>query len=243
MLIGLISDLHSNFPALRAAFADAKTRGATSILCAGDITGYGPFPNEVCDYLIKNEIASVGGNYDVKVLDVIKRGPSSVSEMQKKKRELLIWTAKNITKTSQRFLSGLPASIRQELPGGRKLLVVHGSPVSNDDPIYPSITAAGLESKFGKEHPHILICGHSHIPFVKRVGGILVVNCGSAGHPIDGDPRPSYAILSIDEKGAHASVIRFDYDISETIKALKKTSMPKGLQRDFTEGSKSRFLQ
>jgi predicted phosphodiesterase len=121
--------------------------------------------------------------------------------------------------------------------------VVHGSPVSNDDDIYPSITPKGLETKLKNARPDILVCGHTHIPFVKKVSGMLVVNCGSAGQSVDGDPRPSYAIISVDEKSASGRIIRFKYDINETIKALKNTSLPKTLQNDFLEGSKRRFLQ
>ncbi|HLO29371.1 MAG TPA: metallophosphoesterase family protein, partial [Anaerolineales bacterium] len=213
MLVAFMSDIHGNLPALKAGVAHAKASGAAGITCAGDLTGYGPFPNEVCDFLAENGIAAISGNYDTRVLDVVKHGPSSVSDMQKKKRDVLVWTAKHIGKASRRFLAGLPGSIEQELPEKRKLLIVHGSPVSNDDPIYPSITARGLESKLGSEPPDILVCGHTHIPFVKRVGGVLVINCGSVGHPVDGDPRPSYAILTIDEKGARGSIVRFGYDV------------------------------
>jgi putative phosphoesterase len=243
MLIALLSDIHGNLPALKAAVVDAKARGTTQIICAGDITGYGPFPNEVCEYLKTNEIRSISGNYDLKVLDVIKHGKSTVESLQKKKRELVIWAAKHLGKTAQRFLSDLPESLEQELPGGRSLLVVHGSPVSNDDDIYPSITRKGIETKLKDAHPDILVCGHTHIPFVKKVDGILIVNCGSTGQSVDGDPRPSYAIISVDEKSAHCRIIRFEYDISEIIKALKNTSLPKTLLKDFTEGTKRRFLQ
>jgi putative phosphoesterase len=243
MLIALLSDIHGNLPALKAAVVDAKTRGVMQIICAGDIIGYGPFPNEVCEYLKTNEIKSISGNYDIKVLDVIEHGKSAVDSLQKKKRELVIWTAKHLGKTAQRFLRDLPVSLEEELPGGRKLLVVHGSPISNDDDIYPSITPKGLETKLNNTRPDILVCGHTHIPFVKKVGGMLVVNCGSAGQSVDGDPRPSYAIISVDEKSASGRIIRFKYDINETIKALKNTSLPKTLQKDFLEGSKRRFLQ
>ena len=51
MLIALLSDIHGNLPALKAAVIEAKTRGAKQIICAGDIVGYGPFPDEVCEYL------------------------------------------------------------------------------------------------------------------------------------------------------------------------------------------------
>jgi diadenosine tetraphosphatase ApaH/serine/threonine PP2A family protein phosphatase len=123
------------------------------------------------------------------------------------------------------------------------LLVVHGSPLSLDDVIYPSITGHGLTAKIGDLRPDVLVCGHTHIPFVRRVGGILVVNCGSAGQPIDGDPRPSYALVCA-EKGAppRGRIIRFDYDRRRTIAALKKTSLPKGLRNDLTEGRKRRFI-
>jgi putative phosphoesterase len=243
MLIAVLSDIHGNLPALKAAVIEAKTRGAKQIICAGDIVGYGPFPNEVCEYLKTNEIRSISGNYDIKVLDAIKYGKSSIESLQRKKRELVMWTAKHLGKPAQRFLRGLPVSLKEELPGGRTLLVVHGSQISNEDDIYPSITPKGLETKLKNTRPDILVCGHTHIPFVKKVSGMLVVNCGSTGQSVDGDPSPSYAIISVNEKSASGHIIRFEYDINETIKALKNTSLPKTLQKDFMEGSKRRFLQ
>ncbi len=122
--------------------------------------------------------------------------------------------------------------------------MVHGSPVSAEDTIYPSITRRGLEKKLCGDRPDILICGHTHIPFVKRIGGILVVNCGSAGHPVDGDPRPSYALVEVGRKaGPGGHIVRFEYDRDRTLAGLKKTSLPKGLRRDFAEGNKMRFLE
>ena len=113
-----------------------------------------------------------------------------------------------------------------------------------DDAIYPSVTRRGLEAKVGGVRPKVLVCGHTHIPFVKRIGGVLLVNCGSAGHPVDGDPRPAYALVYA---GADAvprgRIVRFEYDRNWTIAALGKTSLPKGLQKDFAEGAKMRFLE
>ena len=235
MLIAFISDIHGNLSALKTAIEDARKQGVNKIICAGDVTGNGPFPSEVCNYLQENNIQTISGNYDCKVLNVIQLG--------KKKRELLIWTAKHINKPAQHFLEGLPFALEEEMPGERKLLVVHGSPISNDDDIYPSITAFGLKAKLGDTHPDILICGHTHIPFIKRIGGVFIVNCGSAGQPVDGDPRPSYAIVSIDEMAVRGHIVRFDYDVNEVVTALKNTSLPKGVQKDFTDGTKRRFLE
>ena len=113
-----------------------------------------------------------------------------------------------------------------------------------DDAIYPSITLQGLEAKLGDRRPDIVVCGHTHIPFVKRIGRTLVVNCGSAGHPVDGDPRPTYALVHTEPGAApRGRVVRFEYDRNRTIAMLKESSLPKALRKDFLEGTKMRFLQ
>ena len=53
MRLMLISDIHANLPALEAVFKDvAHSFGKVDyVICAGDIVGMGPFPNEVCESL------------------------------------------------------------------------------------------------------------------------------------------------------------------------------------------------
>ena len=244
MLTAFMSDIHGNLPALEAAVADARARGAEQIITAGDITGYGPFANGVCNYLKKWRIPAIVGNYDQKVIDAFSEGPEVTEVMKKKKREILLWTVEHIGDQNRRYLTGLPDHLDLQLADGTKILVVHGSPISMDDAIYPSITKNALEAKLEEAHPDILVCGHTHIPFVKRISGILVVNCSSTGHPVDGDPRPAYALVRI-MRGAvpHGRIIRFEYDKEITIRALEKSSLPKGLRKDFSEGIKRRFLQ
>ena len=242
--MAFVSDIHGNLPALEAAVMDAKARGAGKIVCAGDMTGYGPFPDEVCRFLEERRIPSIIGNYDRKVIDVTNQGSSAVAGMKQKKRKILLWTGAHLDVRSRRYLAGLPERLDLRFPSEHRLLVVHGSPISMDDAIYPSITRRGLEVKVGGVRPDVLVCGHTHIPFVKRIGGVLVVNCGSAGHPVDGDPRPAYALVNAEEGAMpRGRIIRFEYDRNWTIKALEKTSLPKGLQKDFAEGAKMRFLE
>jgi len=164
--------------------------------------------------------------------------------MKQKKRKILLWTGTHLDDRSRRYLASLPEHLTLRLPGGHHLLVVHGSPLSMDDAIYPSITRRGLEAKVGGVRPDVLVCGHTHIPFVKRIGGVLIVNCGSAGHPVDGDPRPAYALVRTEEGAVpRGRIVRFEYDRNWTIAALGKSSLPKGLQKDIAEGAKMRFLE
>jgi len=242
--MAFLSDIHGNLPALEAAVMDAKARGAGKIVCAGDLTGYGPFPEGVCRYLEKRRIPSILGNYDRKVIDVTNQGSSVATEMKQKKRKILLWTGAHLDDRSRRYLAGLPERLDLRLPSGHRLLVVHGSPISMDDAIYPSVTRQGLQAKLGDARPDILVCGHTHIPFVKRVNGTLVVNCGSTGHPVDGDPRPAYAFVRAEQDTVpRGRIVRFEYDRSWMAATIKRTSLPKGLLKDFSEGIKMGFFQ
>lgn len=214
------------------------------MFCAGDITGYGPFPNEACDFVQTHHIEAITGNYDTKVLAVVKEGASAVANLPQKKQKIVLWTAKHITKRTREYLAGLPTQLNPGFPGGHKVLVVHGTPLDNDDDIYPSVTERGLKAKMGDVQTDILVCGHTHIPFAKRVGRMLVVNCGSVGQPVDGDPRLAHAIISFDtNKAARGSIFRVEYDLDRIIRAMRETSLPKGLRKDLTLGTKRMFLQ
>jgi putative phosphoesterase len=243
MLVAFISDIHGNLPALEAALTDAHVRGAERIYCAGDLTGYGPFPAEVCHLLAEKQITTIIGNYDAKVIAALHRSAALKEGMKPGKWKILEWTYRQINADAQRFLSSLPPLHRETLAGRFELLMVHGSPVSVEDTIYPSITPYGLKKKLAGTGLDILVCGHTHIPFVRRLAGALVVNCGSAGHPVDGDPRPAYALLKIQQgKPPSARIIRFDYPKAGLLRAIERSSLPQGLSIDFSEGNKKREM-
>lgn len=66
MLIALISDIHSNWEALQAVWKEVKH--ADTILCMGDLVGYGASPNEVVEFVRKQmgkrTFLCVRGNHD-----------------------------------------------------------------------------------------------------------------------------------------------------------------------------------
>jgi len=243
MLVAFISDIHGNLPALEAALTDARVRGAEKIYCAGDLTGYGPFPGEVCRTIADMQITTIFGNYDAKVIAALHRPAGLKERMKPGKWKILEWTCRQIDADGQRFLSSLPALHRETLSGRVELLMVHGSPASAEDTIYPSITPYGLKKKLAGTRLDILVCGHTHIPFVRRLAGALVVNCGSVGQPVDGDPRPAYALVKIEQgKPPSARIIRFDYAKAGLLRAIERSSLPRGLSADFSEGNKKREM-
>src|SRR3989344_6746808 len=67
MRVLIISDIHGNIFGLRKVLDDAMPVNKT--ICAGDITGFYPFVNEVIDEMKRNKIISVRGNHDQYLID------------------------------------------------------------------------------------------------------------------------------------------------------------------------------
>jgi len=225
MRVAFLSDIHANIHTLTAAFKSAERSGASSTFVAGDIVGRGSHPLEVVRFLKERQIPVIRGNVERKLL-TMREGQKNIIELLKGKKENLAWTAFQLDEEAWSYIGSLPEKLEFELNGYR-VLVVHGSPLSDKDYIYPSITSRGIRAKLKDENPDLLICGHSHVPFVKRFGSLRVVNCGSIGMSIDGDPRPSYVLADISkERGIHCRVLRFSYSLPELITALKTREIP-----------------
>src|SRR6185437_4001235 len=77
MKLGLISDVHGDPVALELAWSHLTVLGADRIVCAGDLVGYGPFPDRVVKIVVERGIASVRGNHDRWALE---RGPGGFDE-------------------------------------------------------------------------------------------------------------------------------------------------------------------
>ncbi len=239
MRVLFLSDVHANFPALWRALEAARRRLADRVVCAGDLVGFGPHPVEVLRLLRERDVLCVRGNVERKVLGLLSESPRRLRKLLPKKNlGPLAWTALQLGEEERRFLEGLPERLELELEGVR-VLVVHGSPRKDTDYLFPSLTRAALVSRLGQDRPGLLVCGHSHIPFARRVGGVLVVNCGSAGKPVDGDPRGSYAVADLSRGRARARIVRFAYPVERVVRDLRERRAGARGVDAFAEGRKA----
>lgn len=62
--VAIFSDVHSNYLALQAVLQDIELKKVDAVVCAGDLVGYGPAPNEVIGLIREKGIKTVSGNYD-----------------------------------------------------------------------------------------------------------------------------------------------------------------------------------
>jgi putative phosphoesterase len=216
MKLLIISDLHANWPALRAVWeaeSDAK-----KILCLGDLVDYGPEPARCVEWVLQHVSLAhlVKGNHDFAV------GWNQRPECSPVYRQLADVTRKHAVKaldedarhvlrelSPQRFFS----------VGGMKFAACHAVP---SEPLFKYLPFSEKLWRSEVElegRPDFLFVGHTHIPGELRIGRTLLVNPGSVGQPKDGDPRAAYAIW---ENGS-VTLKRTTYDVEETIRAYEQT--------------------
>jgi putative phosphoesterase len=211
----VVSDIHGNLHALEAVLADARGAGSDMLLVAGDLVHQGPRPAETLDLLRSLDgdglgpVRMIRGNTDRHLLE---------DTVPEQRRAAVEWTREQLGAERLGWLAGLPADLSV---GDR--LVVHGSPRADDHGIWPRTP---LEEFDSPRWASVLVCGHTHHAMHRREGARHVVNGGSVAWPLDGDPRPGYALLDDAEGDLRVELRRVGYDRGRTLAELEDRRVP-----------------
>jgi putative phosphoesterase len=165
MLVALLADVHADLSALREALTHIDRLGCDHILCAGDLVGYGDQPEETLVLLQERQVISIAGNHDRWSVADAKLSLAALS-----------------------FLGSLPPVWKTVIEGVR-VVVCHGTPGSDMDPVFASdVNAAVVRSLLDGAEADVLVLGHSHVPmWLGLTGRGIVVNPGALGRmPLGG---------------------------------------------------------
>ena len=219
MRILVVSDIHGNLDAFKAVLANAGDYD--TVICAGDITGYGAYPSECVHQARVAGVHTVRGNHD----DAI-GGIASLEDdwFHGEARQAIDIHRGLLVEEKKRWLRNLPINISIELDN-RRIAVFHGSPTQ---PLTSYVPPHDMENYahlyLGHTASDVVILGHTHIPYVVRRTDGVVFNPGSVGQPRDGDPRASYAILKLPE--LDVDIMRVEYDVDAASRAIKDRGLP-----------------
>ena len=219
MRTAIISDVHANLEALEATLKEIDQQAVDSIVCLGDVVGYGANPDECCSLVREHCDFSLLGNHDAAVT-----GAMDEAYYYDAARFALRWTRDHISEDNYRWLYGLPyTSVDGEVA------YFHSAP------IMPSGFFYVVQNNEAQTHVQIYdrlksinFIGHAHLTTIfsvtakkakgsdakhvaLREGTKYIVNVGSVGQPRDRDPRSCFTIWDNEEEKLEH--VRAEYDI------------------------------
>jgi putative phosphoesterase len=210
MKVLLVSDIHSNVQAFLKVLNNARY---DAVLFIGDLVDYGPDPFDCWVTLRYAKAKRVLGNHDAAAAFGIDcRSGGVLRDSSVLTRKLI--TATDMPKETLELLAKAETKLDVDYDGFR-VRAVHGVP---GDELYTGVTkeeAANLEM----DGADLIVLGHTHVAYEVRNSRTWVVNPGSVGMPLDGDPRASYALL--DTEARTIKLERVEYDVEATLTRLE----------------------
>jgi diadenosine tetraphosphatase ApaH/serine/threonine PP2A family protein phosphatase len=241
MRTAILTDVHANLEALTACIAAAEGLGVQRFVCLGDTVGYGADPNAACDIIRTRCQFAVLGNHDAAVA-----GRMDYSYYYAAAREVLDWTANQLSPTNRDWLKSLPYQVTEG-----EVMFGHGSP---RDPaafeyVFAMEQAEDLVVRAEKLSPLTFI-GHSHLqrafllgPEVHDVwaekvhiaaGRTYLCSIGSCGQPRDYDPRSCFGIW--DDASRTVEFHRVPYNAEKTAKKILEAGLSPHFARRLLHG-------
>jgi hypothetical protein len=105
---------------------------------------------------------------------------------------------------------------------GDGFAVIHASPKDLWRAPMSNATDEELQNTYAELNVPVVIYGHIHVSYVRRLPGLIVANAGSVSQSYDGDRRAAYAV--IDEKDV--MIRRVEYDVESEAKELLLSGLP-----------------
>jgi predicted phosphodiesterase len=231
---GVMADVHGNLHALDAVLAFLSTRDVDRYLCAGDLVGYGPQPNECVRRVLSLPGACVAGNHDLIALGRL--GDERCAPLA---RRSLRWTRGVLEADARAMLASLPLAATC---GGR-VAIHHGSLADPEEYVLTEDRARqDLQALAAGAAPvDVLILGQTHRPMAVGLrrgtllrdatgviqlerGERIMLNPGSVGQSRSRDPSARVAILDLTARAASFHAVA--YDVDGCRRALRERGLP-----------------
>ena len=220
MRIAALYDIHGNLPALEAVLAEIAGMGVDRIVVGGDVVP-GPFPWECLERLGSLPLPAdcIRGNGENDVLTIA--GGEIPDRVPAAFHEVVRWSAERLAVSGIARIGGWPVTHTLHPPTGGPILFCHATP-TDDNEIFTERTPEGrLLGRFTGLGVGTVVCGHTHMQFDRRVGGVRVVNAGSVGMPF-GVPGAYWLLIDDGE----LQLRRTEYDLQTAARLIAESDYP-----------------
>jgi len=212
----VLSDIHGVLPALDAALAEPEVMAADRVVVLGDIVS-GPQPCQVLDRIgaLGDHAVLVRGNGE-RELVALRREPNADAP-----DEISPWAAAQLRPDQVALIDGLPHPVTLQVEGFGDVLFCHGTPRRDDEIVLVDSPLDRWTAAFAglADSVRTVVCGHTHMPFLRLVDRRTVVNPGSVGMPY-GSAGAHWALLA----GGAITLHRSRFDADEARRSIRESS-------------------
>lgn len=219
MRVAALYDIHGNLPALEAVLQEMAQANVDQVVVGGDVVA-GPMPRETlaCLLNLALPVQFIEGNADREVL--AQMTGTNAGAVPEAVQEITRWVVRQLQSEHVRLLTTWPASRRIEISGLGEVLFCHATPRS-DTEIFTRLTPEDrLRPFFEGLNVPLVVCGHTHMQFDRKIGTIRVVNAGSVGMPY-GKAGAHWLLL-----GPTLEFRRTHYDLGQAAARILATDYP-----------------
>jgi predicted phosphodiesterase len=232
--VAFVSDIHGNLPAFSAVLEELERRGPfDAIVGGGDFAAAGLYPTECVERLRSLGWPCVRGNTEEWVVEAATDGrmpardvPEEMQARGPALRAVDRWCAERLSDDAIQYLGQLPLCWQMDGPSGQRLVFVHATPSSPHPVIAPDATDELMEHVLEDADAQVLLYGHIHFAYLRQVGDKTIGCIGAVGMPMDGDPRPCWAIAEDNGAGWRVEHVRVEYDRDGYLANLAASDFP-----------------
>ena len=172
--VAALYDIHGNLPALDAVLAEVD---ADLIVVGGDVV-VGPWPSETLERLrgLGDRARFIRGNADRELVD---------ASAGLAPPELLDFVRDRLTDEQLAFVAAWPPTETVEVPDTGQVLFCHATPRSDEEILTRISPDERWREALDGVDAHVVVCGHTHVQFDRRIGDVRLVNAGSVGMPYE----------------------------------------------------------
>jgi predicted phosphodiesterase len=201
--------VHGNLPALEAVLVEA---GDAQLVFGGDLAA-GPLPGETLDRIMELDALVIRGNADRELLSDPLPSGGLIDE----------WVGAQLEDRHREYIAALPEQAEVDVDGVGRVLFCHGSPRSDEEMILKTTPDEWLREMLEGVEADVVVCGHTHMQFDRRVDRWRVVNAGSVGlaygapgaHWLELGPGVEHRRTTYDSAAFANRVKTFDWPIAE----------------------------
>jgi putative phosphoesterase len=201
MRVAALYDVHGNLPALEAVLADLERENVDRIVFGGDVIS-GIWPAQTFERAVGlgERALFVLGNAD---------------------RELDSWRRQRLGNARHARVLGWPLTVTLDVDGLGRVLFCHATPRSDEEIITRITPEERVREQLAGADADVVVHGHVHVRYDRRIAGVRVVNPGSVGLPYEGRAGAYWAVL-----GPDVEFRRSEYDVAAMLAGARELEFP-----------------